>query len=103
MRMLFELLSAAMIFAAVFSLIFAAKKWIYTPVPLSEGEEITAVIRVSGGADGLEQTVKGLLFLRRNGIVYMDIVIEDHGMDEKTRKTARLLARENGEISLRNI
>ncbi len=43
----------------------------------------------------------GVLWLRENGNLPADIIIEDAGMDEETRQVARLAARNRDCISLR--
>lgn len=48
------------------------------------------------GGEGLEQTVKGLLWLRRTGLWRGELVIEDCGLDEGGAALARALAEENG-------
>ena len=48
------------------------------------------------GGDGLEQTVKALLWLRRSGLWRGEIVIEDRGLDEGGAALARTLAGKNG-------
>ena len=54
------------------------------------------VVSAQGGGEGLEQTVKGLLWLRRTGLWRGRIVIEDCGLDEDGAALARALAEENG-------
>ena len=44
------------------------------------------------GGDGLEQTVRGLLWLRRTGLWRGEIVIEDCGLDGDGLALARALA-----------
>ena len=51
-----------------------------------------------GGGEGLEQTVKGLLWLRRAGLWRGEIVIEDCGLDGTGLALARTLAEESGVI-----
>ena len=54
------------------------------------------VVSARGGGEGLEQTVKGLLWLRRTGLWRGGIVIEDQGLDEDGAAIARALAEERG-------
>ena len=49
-----------------------------------------------GGGEGLEQTVKGLLWLRRSGLWRGEIVIEDCGLDGDGAALARALAEKSG-------
>ena len=48
------------------------------------------------GGDGLEQTVRGLLWLRRTGLWRGEIVIEDCGLDREGLALARALAGKHG-------
>ena len=48
------------------------------------------------GGEGLEQTVKGLLWLRRSGLWRGELVIEDCGLDRDGAALARALAGKNG-------
>ena len=54
------------------------------------------VVSARGGGEGLEQTVKGLQWLRRAGLWRGVIVIEDCGLDEGGAALARALAEEGG-------
>ena len=54
------------------------------------------VVAAQGGADGLEQTVKALLWLRRTGLWRGEVVIEDRGLDGDGAALARTLAAKNG-------
>lgn len=55
-----------------------------------------AVVEARGPGDGLEQTVKSLLWLRRTGLWRGAIVIDDHGLDEEGAALARALAAHRG-------
>ena len=57
---------------------------------------VRVVVSARGGGEGLEQTVKGLLWLRRTGLWKGGIVIEDCGLDEGGAALARVLAEESG-------
>ena len=54
------------------------------------------VVSARGGGEGLEQTVKGLLWLRRAGLWRGVVVIEDCGLDEGGAALARALAGKSG-------
>ena len=53
-------------------------------------------VPAQGGGDGLDQTVKALLWLRRSGLWRGEIVIEDRGLNEGGAALARALAGING-------
>ncbi len=54
------------------------------------------VIGAAGDAAGLEQAVRGALWLRRTGLWRGRIVIEDLGLTESGRALAQLLSAEGG-------
>ena len=54
------------------------------------------VVDAKGDGSGLEQTVKALLWLRRAGLWWGEVVIEDCGLDEGGAALAHALAAQNG-------
>ncbi|MDE7171981.1 MAG: hypothetical protein K2O11_08960 [Oscillospiraceae bacterium] len=54
------------------------------------------VVDAKGDGSGLEQTVKALLWLRRAGLWWGEVVIENRGLDEDGAALARTLAKRNG-------
>ena len=53
-------------------------------------------VRARGGGEGLEQTVRGLLWLRHTGLWKGEIVIVDCGLDGAGLALARALAGKHG-------
>ena len=62
-------------------------------MPLKKGKNtnIIILVRVAGHEPVLEQTVKGLGWLRANGTLPGNIRIVDDGMDQETEKLSVLL------------
>ena len=54
------------------------------------------VVEASGDGGGLEQTVKALLWLRRTGLWWGRVVIEDCGLDRNGEALARALGAQPG-------
>lgn len=54
------------------------------------------VVTASGAGDGLEQTVRGLLWLRGSGLWRGALVIEDGGLDQEGLALAQMLAQRDG-------
>ena len=99
--MVFVKVLAVLLLAAVAVLIFTLLyEIIICPVKPGKGERLQAVLRVSGSAPCLENTLRGLLWLRDSGRVDMSIVIVDEGMDADTRQTAELLCGEGSGVEL---
>lgn len=57
---------------------------------------IRAVVTASGSGEGLEQTVKGLLWLRKNRLWSGTVAIQDGGLNETGLMLALTLARREG-------
>ncbi|MBR6521701.1 MAG: hypothetical protein IKT47_03450 [Oscillospiraceae bacterium] len=99
--MAFVKIIAVLMLAAVAMLVF----WllygiIICPVKPGRGERLEAVLRVKGSAPCLENTLRGLMWLRGSGRVDMAIVVVDEGMDEDTRQTVELLCGEGSGVAL---
>ena len=56
------------------------------------------VVDAKGSGDGLEQTVKALLWLRRTGLWWGDVVIKDRGLDAGGLALAQALAERQGVV-----
>ena len=95
---LLAVLMLAMLAVFVFVVLYEI---LLSPIHPGKGERLEAVLRVSGDAPGLENTLRGLLWLKNSGRVRMDIVIVDEGMEPDTRQTAELLCREGNGVRLK--
>lgn len=56
------------------------------------------IIEARGGGEGLEQSVKALLWLRRTGLWWGEVVIEDCGLSREGEALARALA-QRGDVA----
>lgn len=92
MRSVFELLAALL---AAFGLVGLG--WLAVGALLLPGVcPARMVIEAKGDGGGLEQTVKALLWLRRTGFWWGEVVIEDCGLDRDGTTLARALAEQSG-------
>lgn len=57
---------------------------------------IRAVVTASGSGEGLEQTVRGLLWLQKNRLWTGPVTIQDGGLNEEGLMLALTLARREG-------
>ncbi|MDD6160351.1 MAG: hypothetical protein PUB51_04400 [Oscillospiraceae bacterium] len=73
-------------------LLWMAYGWLLAPGVCPIRAEVTA----TGGGDGLEQTVKGLLWLRRSGFWQGTIAIRDGGLTREGLALALTLSRKQG-------
>jgi len=64
------------------------------------GGDFTAVLRAEGGAEELEQTIRGFEWLRGTGLIDMTLQIVDCGLNAEGLETARRLAERRPYISL---
>jgi hypothetical protein len=69
-----------------------------TPVVMGRNLRLQICVSASGEAPELEHAVDGLLWLLENGTLSGEILIRDEGMDDYTRMTAELLARDDSRI-----
>lgn len=66
-------------------------------LPVGSGDAAAqAVVTAKGRGDGLEQTVAGLLWLRRTGLWRGSILIRDGGLDPEGAALAERLAAQPG-------
>ena len=92
MRSVFEFLAVLLAAFGLVSLVWLAVGWLLLPGVCP----VRAVIPARADGDGLEQTVKALLWLRRTGLWRGAIVIDDYGLDERGAALARTLAAQRG-------
>ncbi len=75
--------------AMLLLIIWALKGVLLTPVRTGDNTEIVIGLNLHGHEPALEQTLRGLLWLRENGTLKANIRIMAHGSDEETRHIAR--------------
>lgn len=92
MRSVFELLSVLLAAFGLVSLVWLAVGALLLPGVCPA----RMVVDAKGSGEGLEQTVKALLWLRRTGLWWGDVVIEDCGLDRDGMALARALGSQNG-------
>ena len=92
MRSVFEFLAVLLAAFGLVSLVWLAVGWLLLPGVCP----VRAVIQARADGDGLEQTVKALLWLRRTGLWRGAVVIDDHGLDERGAALALTLAGQRG-------
>lgn len=73
-------------------LVWLAYGWMLLPAPCF----VRAVVSASGAGEGLEQTVRALLWLQRAGLWHGDIAIRDEGLSGAGVSLALTLARKDG-------
>lgn len=71
-------------------LIWLAYGWLLAPTPCP----IRATIQAEGMGDGVERTLRGLLWLRRSGVWHGEILIRDCGLTREGLALAMQLSRQ---------
>jgi hypothetical protein len=95
-----QALSVVIIASVIQFLIITVYHKTLLPLQIGKNTRLDAVVHVSGEERELEATVKNLISLRSCGGLKMDIYIIDEGMDQDTRETAKLLARDSDSVVL---
>lgn len=96
MEILSEIIIAVAVCTALLAVVWAARGMLLTPVRRHEGAEIFVVVRASGEAEGLEQVIDGLLWLRDSGKAQMDVIIACAELTDEAKKRASRLAEKCG-------
>ena len=87
--------------AVLFGAFWALHGKLRTPIRGMRGTTaVHTVLSVRDGADGLEQTIEGLMWLMQNGTIEGQILIADCGMNEEGRELARLAVKKYGKIAI---
>jgi len=98
METLSNIAIAAAVVAAFIAVILAAHDLLLSPVRPEKGTDVFAVVRASGSAEGLEQLVHGLIWLRDSGRAELDVVIAGADLTPEARSRAALLAEKCGGV-----
>jgi len=85
--------------AALFLLIWTLRGRMLSPIVLGENMRLEIILTVCGDAPELENAVNCLLWLKKNGTLSGDIILQDKGMDGETLKIAEAFFK-NEELSI---
>jgi hypothetical protein len=92
-----EVLLAALTVIGLLSLGWSLFGRMLTPVGPGA---VYAVVPASGGGEGLEQTVRGLLWLRGGELAGLTVLVADTGLNEQGRQLAEGLCRQWEQVLL---
>ena len=103
MSIYFEI--AITILAAIAVTIALYKFYVFmlTPVRCGKGTDICVVVRVKGNCPDIEQTIDGMLWLSKSGVLKSKIVIADCGIEQSCREMAEMMVKRHSEISICDI
>jgi len=90
--MLLELVSTFLIAGAIILFIWLLRGLLLMPLKKGKHTQMTILLHVTGKEPALEQTVKGLCWLRSNGSLPGNLLIIDDEADEETSEVATKLA-----------
>lgn len=91
--MFWKILLCAVAAGMVVLILWSLKGALLLPVRCGRKTDLEIRLAVSGSEPRLEETLCSLVWLRENGTLRCRIIIDDCGMDDDTRETARLLAK----------
>ena len=97
---IFEVITACILSFSFLLLLWTIKGLLLRPVKVGKSSKITVLISAGESSEILEREVRGLRWLRDDGILRADIFIIDTGMDEETVKIARFLSRSNPYVEI---
>ena len=104
---MFALFSQIAMIIAASALIFAVIWIVYgslrSPIIVGRDTDVHTIISVSGSAEGLEQTLEGLLWLRENGIIIGQIAVVDCGLTQDGQILTRLLLKKYETVALQSV
>lgn len=80
--------------AALLLLMWQLRGAMLLPVRLGRKQELALILKTADSEDGLEHTVRSLLWLVENGTLPASIVIEDAGLCEEARLAAQLFEKQ---------
>jgi hypothetical protein len=93
-----HILISALGASVIILLLWGLRGFLLMPMKLGKHTVLTVKLRVKGPEPRLEEMLDGIIWLRENGTLPADIVLEDAGMDEETREMAKLAAKSLGGI-----
>lgn len=101
MELISQILLAILICGAVIAVMWSMRGIMLTPVGKRKGVETFTVVKIDGEADGLEQTIKGLMWLRDAGKTDTKIIIAVDNITRQAMKRAEILSENcGGEVCL---
>lgn len=89
MHIVLEIVAAVLIAAGLLGLCWLAFGRLLAPV--GKADRSMAVVPASGDGEGLEQEVRGLLWLKSGNMAKFTVVIADCGLNDRGRTLAALL------------
>lgn len=101
MELISQAILAIIVAAATIVLLFAVKGRMLTPIRKGNGVEVFTLVKVSGNAESLEHTLRGLRWLMDDGKIDMPIIIVTKELDDDTADRVNRLAQECGGVVCR--
>ncbi len=99
MSIISEIIAAAILCIAVFGIVCAVRQFAVLPVRADKNLKIYTVVTVSGGAENLQQALRGLGLLKSEGRVETELFVADAGLDDDGLKRTVMLLKDNRQIS----
>lgn len=96
----FEVLAAFGLSIAFMLLLWSLKGFLLKPVKPQKDLKVTILITANETADGLEQEIKNLRWLKQDGRLDAELLIVDAGMDENAALAADILTRSDPSVQI---
>ena len=94
----FEIVMAFVLSLSIILLIWIVKGRLLRPVIGGKNSKVTVVVTAGADSECLEREIRGLRWLREDGMLKAEVLIVDAGMDSETAQIAYSLARNNPSV-----
>lgn len=98
MNIWFEIVITILLTILVAVVLYRFYTFFLTPVRCGKGTGIFLVLRFDEHSEDVEQTIQGILWLNKSGVLKSRILIADCGMRQDGREIADAIAGENSGI-----
>ena len=96
----FEIITAFILSFSFLMLLWTIKGLLLRPIKVGKNSKITILISAGETAENLEREIKGLSWLRDDGILRANVLIVDMGMDDETAEIARSMSKNNPAVTI---
>lgn len=96
----FEVITAFVLSLSFLLLLWTIKGLLLRPIKVGKNSKVSVIIAAGENSENLESEIRGLRWLRDDGILRADVLIVDTGMDDETAQIALSLSRSNPAIMI---
>ena len=97
-----EIMLAVVLCGAVYAVVWTLRGLLLTPILRRENADLFCVVRIEGEADGLEQAIRGLMWLHAAGKMEPAVIVAQTGeLTTEARQRAERLSEKCGAVFCR--